>query len=326
MAVGFAGLGRMGLPLALRLAASGLPVIVYNRTREKAEALVTQGIHWVATPRDLAKSIGKGITFVMLTDGKAVRTVLFGRGGFARAAPPGALVVDLSTIDPEESRANAAKLAERGIHYVDAAVGGSVDQVTDGTVAFFVGGDDPDVARVRPFLERMGRRAVHLGPVGSGTSAKLVNNLLTVGITTLSTEALALAEGLGLDRGKILDVLLNGGGRSSMLERKAPAFQSRQYPTQFSTILARKDLKLIEKAAAREGQSLRMTREARKLLDETIALGRGEEDFSAVLEATLTRAHPPGARKPSGSAVSPAPVEPSPTGGDLPGADHLEER
>jgi 3-hydroxyisobutyrate dehydrogenase-like beta-hydroxyacid dehydrogenase len=290
--VGFAGLGRMGQLLAQRLTLSHLPVVVYNRTREKAEALSPLGARWVATPRDLAKSVGKGVTFVMLSDGKAVQSVLFGRFGYAKAAPPGALVVDLSTIDPEESRTFSARLEERGIHYVDAPVGGSVDQATRGEVIFFVGGTESDVARVRPLLERMGRQVEHMGAVGAGTSTKLVNNLVTIGITALSTEALALADGFHLDRRRILEVLQAGGGRSAMLERKAPALLARQYPAQFTTALARKDLKLVEKAAAREGRVLKMTREARKLIDEAIAQGHSEDDFSSVFEATLARGRP----------------------------------
>ncbi|HLY77669.1 MAG TPA: NAD(P)-dependent oxidoreductase [Thermoplasmata archaeon] len=309
-AIGFAGLGRMGFPLAQRLSQSGLPVVAFNRTRQKSEALAALGARWVATPRDLAKSIGKGITFVMLTDAKAVQSVLFGRSGYAKVAPPGALVVDLTTIDPEESRAFSARLAERGIHYLDAPVGGSVDQAARGEVMFFVGGEEQDLARARPLLERVGQRVDHMGPVGAGTSMKLVNNLLTIGITTLSTEALALADGFHLDRARVLEVLQAGGGRSAMLERKSPAFVTRQYPAQFTTTLARKDLKLVEKAASREGRVLKMTREARKLIDEAIAQGHSEEDFSSVLEATLLR----------GRRTSPAPAPtPAPEGSSAPG-------
>ncbi|MGC2289993.1 MAG: NAD(P)-dependent oxidoreductase [Thermoplasmata archaeon] len=288
-AVGFAGLGHMGSPMAQRLAQSGLPVVAYDRTQTKAEALVASGGRWVVSPRDLAKSIGKGVTFVMLSDGKAVQSVLFGRSGWAKAAPPGALIVNMSTIDPAECRGFSARLGERGIHYMDAPVGGSVDQAVRGEIAFFVGGDEPDVARARPLLERMGRRVEHMGPVGAGNAMKLVNNLLTIGITALSTEALALADGFHLDRARTLEVLQAGGGRSAMLERKAPAFAERRYPAQFTTALARKDLRLAEKAATREGRAVKMTREARKLLDEAIAQGHSEDDFSSMFEATLLR-------------------------------------
>jgi 3-hydroxyisobutyrate dehydrogenase-like beta-hydroxyacid dehydrogenase len=282
--------------MATRLARSGLPIVVYNRTQAKAEALVPAGARWVATPRDLARSIGKGITFLMLTDGKAVQRLLFGRSGYTKAAPSGALIVNMSTIDPEESRTFSTRLTELGIHYLDAPVAGSVDQVLNGEIVFFVGGDEMDVARARPLLERMGRKVEYMGPVGAGNSMKLVNNLLTIGITSLSAEALALADGLQLDRARVIQVLLEGGGRSAMLERKAPEFLSRTYPAQFTTALARKDLKLVEKAAARAGRSLKMIREARKLLEASIAQGHSEDDFGSVFEVTLG----PGRPAPSG--------------------------
>ena len=311
-AVGFAGLGRMGRPMAARLAQSGVPLIVYNRTQSKSEGLVSSGARWVTTPRELARSIGKGITFLIVTDRRAVRSVLFGRMGFARGAPAGALVVNLSTIEPEASRDFSARLGKQGVQYVDAPVGGSVDQASQGELLFYVGGEEAQVARVRPLLERLGRRVEVMGSVGAGNATKLVNNLLTIGNTVLSTEALALADGFHLDRARTIEVLLMGGARSSMLERKAPNFLTRQYPVRFATSLARKDLKLIEGAAAREGQSLKVTREVRRLLEEGIALGRAEEDFSSVLEATLVR------RQPGPRATSPA--NPPPERGEPPAA------
>jgi 3-hydroxyisobutyrate dehydrogenase-like beta-hydroxyacid dehydrogenase len=310
MTVGFIGIGRMGLPLARSLLRSHVPLLVHSRTPSKIEPLVAEGARWAATPRDVARIVSKGVVFLMLTDGKAVQKVLFGRGGLARAGAPGLLVADLSTIDPEESRAFAARLNEAGVHYLDAPVGGSVDKAARGEVTFFVGGDESDVARVRPLLERMGRKVEHMGPVGAGASMKLVNNLLTIGITTLTTEALALANGFHLDPGRVLELVQDGGGRSVMLERKASTFLARQYPAQFTTTLARKDLKLVEKAATRQGQPLRMTREARKLLEEAMAQGHSEDDFSSVLEATLARGQP----------KVPAPVAAPAESSDAPGS------
>lgn len=305
----------MGLPLAQNLVRSHVPVVVYNRTRSKVEALVTAGARWAATPKDVARSASKGVIFLMLTDGAAVKKVLFGRGGLAQGAATGTIVVDLSTIDPDESRAFAARLLERGIRYMDAPVGGSIDLAAQGGVTFFVGGEVTDVARVRPLLERMGRRVEHMGPVGAGASTKLVNNLLTIGITALTTEALALADAFHLDRDRILEVLQAGGGRSSMLERKRAAFAVRQYAPQFTTALARKDLKLVEKASTREGRVLKMSHEARKLLDEAIALGHSEDDFSSVFEATLVRGQPRGTLSTASAPQSTTPEPPAPDAG-----------
>lgn len=309
LAVGFIGTGRMGLPIAERLLQSHVPLVVYNRTQGKTQKLIDAGARWCTTAKELGRAVSKGVTFVMVSDGKAVKSVLFGRAGYSRGAPAGALVVNLSTIDPDESRTFAARLAERGVRYVDAPVGGSVDQATQGELIFFVGGEDGDFARVRPLLERLGRQIGHVGPVGAGNAMKLVNNLLTVGITVLSTEALSLAAGFGLDPRQTVELLQAGGGRSAMLERKSAAFLARKYPAQFSTQLAEKDLRLIERAARRERRPLQMTREARKLLDEAIVEGHGDEDFSSVLEATFGRAH---------DTVSAGPARSSPVTGSTP--------
>jgi 3-hydroxyisobutyrate dehydrogenase len=307
MKVGFVGLGRMGSGFVKRLLQAGVPVTVWNRTPAKIDPMTAEGAHWAKSPKELAKSVDKGVTFLSLTDGAAVKRVLFGRSGLVRGAPSGALFVDLSTIDPDESRAFAAMLEEKGIRYLDCPVAGSVDAVARGEASFFTGGSALDVARVRPLLEKMGQRIDHMGGTGAGTSMKLVNNLLTVGITALTTEALALAEGFHLERERVVRALLDGGGRSTMLERKAPNLLARQYAPQFTAALARKDLKLIERAATREGRLLRMTREARKLLDETVAQGHAEDDFSSVFEASLARsrsASPP--IRAAGSATPPA--------------------
>ncbi len=297
----------MGLLFARNLAESGVPVLVYNRTQSKAEAMASASVKWVATPKDLGRAVSRGVTFVMLSDGPATKSFLFGRSGYGRTAGPGALLVNLATVDPEESRAFAARLGERGIHYLDAPVAGSVDLAARKEVTFFVGGDEVDVARVRPLLERIGRRVDHLGPVGSGNAMKLVNNLLTIGNTALATEAIALAQELGLDLSRVLELLHSGGGQSTMLDRKAPAFRERRYAAQFTTALARKDLRLVERAAARGGGPLRMTREARKMLEASMAQGHGSEDFSSVLEVTLTRGRVPAAK----SAESPGAAGPA---------------
>ena len=317
MRVGFVGLGRMGLPLALTLRRSGVPVVGYNRTQAKVEPLVAAGGTWAISPKEVARGVSGGVVFLMLTDGKAVKKILFSRGGIVRGAKSGTLVVDLSTIDPEESRTFAAQLGEKGIHYLDAPVGGSTEMAAKGEVTFFVGGDEHDVARVRPILERMGRAVEHLGPVGAGTSMKLVNNLLTIGNTVLATEALALADGLHLERRRVLELLLAGGARSAMLERKGQSFLAGQYPAQFTTALARKDLRLAVKAGAREGRPLAMSREARKLLDEAIAQGHSEDDFSSVLGATLARGRPSPTKTTTQATVL-APSVPTAPGSDPP--------
>lgn len=305
--VGFIGLGMMGAPLAERLRARGYPLVVYNRTREKAEPLLAAGARLAFTPRDVGRAATAKVVFTLLSEAKALDRVLFGRNGLARGLGAGSLVVDLSTVAPAQSRAFAEKLAAIGVHFVDAPLGGSVEAARNGRLIVFVGGAEEDVARARPFLEQFGRRIEHLGPVGAGTSMKLVNNLLTISYVALAGEALALAEGFGLDRRRTIDLLLDGGGYSRLFEQKRVAFEERRYPVQFRLRLAEKDLRLLGHAAHAAGREAALAHEAGRLVTEAVRAGHGEEDFASVFEAALVRR--PRVRKPPGA---PAATEPGP--------------
>jgi 3-hydroxyisobutyrate dehydrogenase-like beta-hydroxyacid dehydrogenase len=302
--VGFIGLGRMGVPIAERIRAAGHPLVVHNRTRAKGEPLTSAGATWAFHPRDVGREASSRIVVLVLADARAVDRVLFGKSGLTEGLPRDGLVIDMSTISPSESRGFASRLGALGIHYVDAPVGGSVEAARNGKLLAFVGGSEEDVARARPLLDAVARRIEHLGPVGAGTSMKLVNNLVTVSYLALAAEAVSLAEGLGLDRRRTVDLLLDGGGYSRLLEQKRVAFEERRYPTQFSLRLAAKDLKLIGVAAREADREVRLAREAARLVSEGVRAGRGEEDFAAVLEPALAR------RARRATAAEPAPPSP----------------
>jgi len=287
--VGWIGLGRMGVPIARRLLADHIALVVYNRTPAKAEPVLGQGARWAESPRAVAAAVPAGIIFTLLTDGRAVRSVLFGRRGVAAGAAPGTLIVDLSTIAPAESRAIAERLAARGLRFVDAPLGGSTPAAEEGKLLVYAGGDPADVDRVRPLLGRFARRVERIGPVGAGAAMKLVNNLMIVGHVVLAAEALALAQGLNVDRDLALDLLLDGGGHSRMLADKRPSFSRREYPTRFALSLATKDLGLVARAARSVGGSLPVTREVRRVAREAMRAGLGDQDFAVVFERVLAR-------------------------------------
>ncbi len=306
--VGLIGLGTMGRPIALRLCRSGLPLVVHNRTRTRAEPVLEAGATWAESPRVVARAVAGGVVLVMLSDAHAVRSVLFGRGGLASAARPGTLVVNLSTIGPDESRSFAERLAGRDLRYVEAPVGGSEQVAADGELLAFVGGAPEDVDRARPVLERFTRRVELVGPVGAGTAMKLVNNLITISTVAVDAEALALAEALGLDRQRTVDLLLDGGAASTMLENKREAFLREDYIPRFKLALAVKDLRLIGRTARAVGVRTGLAREARRLADTALRSGLGERDFASIFEAARSRAD--GGAK-SGSAAPTTPATPA---------------
>ncbi len=289
---GFVGTGMMGSRMAANLLARGVGLVVHNRTRARAEPLLEKGARWAARPAEVARELPGGVVFTMLSDGAAVRRAVLGRSGIIRGAHAGTLVVDLSTIAPADSRSIAASLAERDLHFVDAPVAGSVGAAERAELTFFAGGAAEDIERAAPFLERMGQRVEPMGPVGSGTAMKLVNNLLTIGHVALAAEALALGESLELPRSRLLELLRSGNAASAMLERKHRNFESRTYPPEFLVPLARKDLRLIEQAARSAGRAALLTREARRLVEETLAQGHQRDDFSSVFEAARLRTPP----------------------------------
>jgi 3-hydroxyisobutyrate dehydrogenase len=227
-------------------------------------------------------------------------------------AAPGTLVVDLSTIAPDESRGFAERLRVRGLRYIDAPVGGSVDAAASGELLVYAGGEEEDIDRARPYLEHIARRTERLGPVGAGTSMKLVNNLVTIAGFAVTAEALALGEALGLPRERVVELLLAGGGRSRMLEAKKDVLLRREYPARFKLALAAKDLRLAERSARDAGTGHRLAREARRLAEEGIHGGRADEDFAALFEAALARGRSPRPASP------PAPDAPTPAGGAPP--------
>lgn len=300
--VGFIGLGMMGARVASRLQSQGVPLIVHNRDAAKAAPLVAGGARLAERPSAVGRAVGVGVTFLMLTDGPAVSRVLFGRGGLARGLARGATVVDLSTIDPEESRRFATRLADRGVTYLDAPVGGSIGPAERGDLTLFVGGAPEAVEGVRPLLSMIARRIEPMGPTGAGAATKLVNNLLTIDTVAMISEAVALGEAFELPRDRLVAVLRSGGGASTMLESKQANFVDRAYAPAFLLPLARKDLRLIERATKRLGRSAAITREARRLLDAAIALGHERDDFSSVFEAVRARptSQPVSGASPSG--------------------------
>jgi 3-hydroxyisobutyrate dehydrogenase-like beta-hydroxyacid dehydrogenase len=307
---GFVGTGMMGGRMAANLLAAGVHLVITNRSRPTAERLESAGAEWAPRPSAVARKLPGRLIFLMLTDGRTTGRALFGRGGLAGAASTGTLVVNHATIAPEESREFARRLAERGIRYLDAPVGGSIDAAERAELTFYVGGEAEDLDRARPYLDRMGRQIERMGAVGSGSAMKLVNNLMTIGIVGLLAEALAAGESLGLERARTVELLRQGGGASTMLERKREYLATRTYPPQFLVGHARKDLALFERAAKAAGCATALAREVRRLCDEAIVAGHAGDDYSSIAEAARAR------RVPIRSPPPPTapPPDPSPPG------------
>ena len=219
--LGYLGLGMMGIPMAQRLVSAGFEVAVWNRSADKAKALVEAGAKLAADPRSVAESAS--IIFMCVTDAGAVEDVVFGTNGLASVSGAGKLVVDFSSIHPDAARDIAGRLkAANGMAWIDAPVSGGTKGAEEGTLAVMAGGEAADIARVRPYVAAMARRLTHMGPIGAGQTTKLCNQVIVGCAMAVLAEATRLASNAGIDAGKLPEALAGGFADSIPLQLFVP--------------------------------------------------------------------------------------------------------
>ncbi len=248
-AVGFIGLGIMGQPMAGHLLRAGHRLFVHTRTASKARALLDDGAEWCDTPADVARQCDLLLTIV--TDTPDVEAVLFGPDGAAAQLRPGSCVVDMTTIRPDATRTFADKLAARDVTLLDAPVTGGDVGARNATLTIMVGGEQAAFERVRPVLELMGRRIVHVGPSGSGQTLKACNQILCAVNMIATCEALTVARRAGLDLDTAIETLSSGAGGSWALANLGPKIAAGDLAPAFMIELIQKDLRIVQDAAQR---------------------------------------------------------------------------
>ena len=286
-AVAVVGLGAMGGRVARRLLAAGHELTVWNRTRERTAELVRAGAVAAETPAGAAARADAVIT--MVADPEALRAVTHGREGVAAGVGAGTTVIEMSTVGPAAVSELADALRGRA-ELLDAPVLGSLDEAESGSLKIFVGGPASLAERWTPLLEVLGS-PVHVGPLGAGASAKLVANSTLFGSLALLGEALALADGLGLERRAAYEVLA-GTPLAAQAERRRAAIDSGEYPPRFSLSLALKDADLIADAASTTGAELRLAPAAQSWLADAETAGWGDRDYAALLAYILAAGRP----------------------------------
>jgi 3-hydroxyisobutyrate dehydrogenase len=251
-AVAFLGLGAIGRPMAARLAhAAGVTLTVWNRTAVKADAFASEhGVRAARTPAEAARGADVVITcFPVSAD---VESVLDASDGLMAGLSEGAALVDCTSGDPATAKRIAARLAERGVGYLDAPVSGGVKGAVEGILTVMVGGDSGVLERVRPVIETFGKKIVHCGPVGTGSALKAVNNaLLAVHIWSAGEGLVSLASA-GVKPDVALDVINSSSGRSNTSMNLFPErVLGRAFPRTFRLALLDKDID-IAAGVARE--------------------------------------------------------------------------
>jgi 3-hydroxyisobutyrate dehydrogenase-like beta-hydroxyacid dehydrogenase len=282
--IAFLGLGIMGSRMARNLRAAGFGVVVWNRTRARADEL---GEPIADTPRVAAA--GAGVLITMVVDAPQVEEVLFGENGAAEGLGEGGLVVDMSTIAPTAVKQIASRLAAEGISFVDAPVTGSKPRAEDGTLTIMAGGSPEDFARAKPLFEAMGKLIVHCGPSGHGAMVKLLNNALAAINTAALAEAIDVAEHYGLDRDRLVEVMSAGSANSTMLDLKARPMIERNYDPLFKLEHMLKDIRHCLAEADALGENFDLAADAEALYAAAAEAGFAEQDFAAVAEAVRQR-------------------------------------
>ncbi|MCB0162893.1 MAG: NAD(P)-dependent oxidoreductase [Anaerolineae bacterium] len=278
--IGFIGLGRMGMPMALNLIRAGYPVTVYNRTPDKTAPLAEAGAAVAGSLGQVAQSTEVIIT--MLSDSAALQAVVLGPEGLLTSLQPEAVLIDMSTVDPQVSRQVAAAVRGQGAYMLDAPVSGSTALAEAGTLSIMVGGDEVVHQRVRDVLLAMGSRTTHVGPNGAAAAMKLAVNIV-IGVTMqVLAESVVLAEQSGIARETAIEVLTNSAVASPFVKYKAPQLLEPLGPAAFTTTLMQKDFTLALDMARNVGVPLPTTAAANEILTMARGLGWGDHDFAAV--------------------------------------------
>jgi len=278
MKAGMIGLGAMGAAMAANVAKAGLLGAVWNRTADKAELLAERlGVTRAASVRELA-----GTVDVLLLCVSADEDVLEVVAQIAQGIRPGGMVVDMSTVSSDTAIEAAAILAARQAAFLDAPVSGGVEGARNGTLAMMVGGDVEVLEKVRPVLETMSQRIVHIGPVGSGQGVKAVNQVLAAGINQAVTEALAFAQAQNLPMDKVIEVLSAGAAGNWFLEHRGPTMTRGSFQPGFKLALHHKDLRICKAMAEKNGAATTLLDMTLADYRDLVAQGFGDEDISAL--------------------------------------------
>ncbi len=249
--IGFIGLGIMGQGMAHNLLKAGFPLNVWNRTAARMDSLIEMGAKGMNSPAALASQ--SDIIITCVSDTPDVEAVIFGDDGAIGGLKKGSLLIDMSTISPQTTREIAQRLSQNGVQMLDAPISGGSEGAANGTLSIMVGGDQDQVARAMPAFSAMGKAITHVGPIGSGQTVKLVNQILVV-VTMLGVgEALLFAEAGGLDLQKTLDAVSQGAAGSWMLSNRGPQVINRDWRPGFTIDLQQKDLRLVLEAADQLG-------------------------------------------------------------------------
>jgi 3-hydroxyisobutyrate dehydrogenase len=269
------GTGTIGEPVARNLARAGFDVRVWNRTREKAEPLAEDGATVCESAADAAR--GADVVLTVLADAATTAETVE-----QVELADGAVWAQLATVGLEGAERLAGLAQEKGVAFVDAPVLGTRRPAEDGKLVVLASGPDDALDRCEPLFDAIAAQTRRLGPAPNGSRLKLVTNLWLLAVTNAAAEAIALAEGLGLDPRDFLAAMEGSQIDTPYLHLKGEAILERRLDPSFKLKLAGKDASLVLEAAERAGVETRVARAVREAFERGVELGHGDEDMAAV--------------------------------------------
>ena len=280
MIVGFIGLGIMGKPMSKNILKAGYKLVVYNRSAPAVNELVSLGAIRADSPMKVAEKCDAIIT--MLPNSPEVREVCLGENGIIKGAKPGTTVIDMSSIDPNETKAIGADLEKKNISMLDAPVSGGEPKAIDGTLSVMVGGNKEDFDKFYDLLMTMASSVVYVGNLGSGNVAKLANQVIVAVNIAAVSEALALAKKNGADPKLVYKAIRGGLAGSTVLDAKAPMMLAHDFKPGFRMELHIKDLNNVINAASATNADVPLSSKVLDMMKCLQEEGYGKEDHSAL--------------------------------------------
>src|SRR5580693_4152471 len=280
--LGFVGLGVMGGEMVNRLLEKGHRVTGYNRTRAKAQRLIDRGMRWAGSPRAVAEAAE--FTFSMVTNSAALAAVTDGPDGILAGLSAGKLLIDMSTVSPEFSRALATRVREKGADMVDAPVSGSVITLQQGKLSVMVGGRRETFERIKPVLDDIGPKVTYVGENGLALSMKIATNLSLAVQMLAFSEGVLLAEKSGIARETAVDVLTHSVIGSPMVQYRGPFVLNMPKEAWFNVNMMQKDMMLALEMGRQLDVPLPTTATVNEFLTAARGMGLADKDFAVVFE------------------------------------------
>ncbi len=285
--IGFIGLGLMGAPMVENLQNRGFEVVVYGRKQDALDAVLDRGnSRQAATPRELAE--GCDIVMLCVTTSEAVESLIYGDEGILAGVKEGSVVVDFGTSIPASTRKIGADLAAKGASMIDAPLGRSPMHARDGLLNIMAAGDKATFDKVKPVLDEQGENVFYLGALGAGHTTKLINNFMSMTTACVMSQAFAVADRTGIDRGLLYDIMSAGPSNSPMMKFCKNYAVDGVSDLGFSIHNANKDLGYFLQFAEDLGTRTAIAEGTSANLQDAVAAGLGDGNVPEILDYFMT--------------------------------------